>query len=69
MGGIFGSLQTFLRRHLVESLSGRLLMFTTLFVMLAEVLIYFPSAARYYLNALVLAQSLERLTNRGAVHL
>jgi signal transduction histidine kinase len=48
MGGIFGSLQIFLRRHLAESLSGRLLMFTTLFVMLAEVLIYFPSAARYY---------------------
>ena len=37
-----------MHRHLAASLSGRLLFFTTLFVLLAELLIYFPSAARQY---------------------
>jgi signal transduction histidine kinase len=48
MVGTFTRVRNFLHRHLVASLSGRLLFFTTLFVMLAEVMIYFPSAARYY---------------------
>jgi signal transduction histidine kinase len=48
MVGIFTRVRDFLHRHLVASLSGRLLFFTTLFVLLAEVMIYFPSAARHY---------------------
>lgn len=48
MVGIFKKLRDFLDRHVASSLSGRLLFFTTVFVMLAEVLIYFPSAARQY---------------------
>lgn len=48
MVGTLTRVRDFLRRHLVASLSGRLLFFTTLFVLLAEVFIYFPSAARYY---------------------
>jgi signal transduction histidine kinase len=48
MVGTFQKLQAFLHRHLVASLSGRLLFFTTLFVLLAEVMIYFPSSARNY---------------------
>lgn len=48
MVGLLQRTQEFLNRHLISSLSGRLLFFTTLFVMLAEVLIYFPSAARHY---------------------
>ena len=48
MTGTFERLRAFVHRHLVASLSGRLLFFTTLFVMLAEMLIYFPSAARHY---------------------
>ena len=35
-----------------RSLSGRLLLFTIAFVMLAEALLYFPSAARFYHDAL-----------------
>ncbi|MDZ4739319.1 MAG: sensor histidine kinase, partial [Alphaproteobacteria bacterium] len=48
MVGSFHKIRAFLDRHLISSLSGRLLFFTTLFVMLAEVMIYFPSAARHY---------------------
>ena len=48
MVGTFHKIRVFLDRHLISSLSGRLLFFTTLFVMLAEVMIYFPSAARHY---------------------
>jgi signal transduction histidine kinase len=48
MVGTFTRVRDFLHRHLTASLSGRLLFFTTLFVMLAEMFIYFPSAARYY---------------------
>ncbi len=53
MVGTFTRVRDFLHRHLVASLSGRLLFFTTLFVLLAEVFIYFPSAARYYHDILV----------------
>ena len=42
------TLRTFLYRNLVASLSGRLLFFTTMFVLLAEMVIYIPSAARHY---------------------
>lgn len=48
MAGPFQQLKAFFHRHLVASLSGRLLLFTTAFVLLAEILIYFPSGARYY---------------------
>lgn len=48
MAGFFNSIKSFLNRNLISSLSGRLLFFTTLFVLLAELLIYFPSAARHY---------------------
>jgi signal transduction histidine kinase len=48
MVGTLQSIRGLFRRFFVESLSGRLLLFTTGFVMLAEVLIYFPSAARNY---------------------
>lgn len=53
MVGLFSNIKSFLYRNLVTSLSGRLLFFTTLFVLLAELLIYFPSAARYYHDLLV----------------
>ena len=52
MVGTLDRVRNFLHRHLVASLSGRLLLFTTLFVLMAEVLIYFPSAARYYHDVL-----------------
>ena len=52
MVGTLDRVRNFLHRHLVASLSGRLLFFTTLFVLMAEVLIYFPSAARYYHDVL-----------------
>ncbi|MEQ1865542.1 MAG: HAMP domain-containing sensor histidine kinase [Micropepsaceae bacterium] len=48
MVGLFRNLQTFLHRHMAGSLSVKLLLATTTFVLLAEMLIYFPSAARYY---------------------
>jgi signal transduction histidine kinase len=48
MVGPLQQIRAFFHRHLVESLSGRLLLFTIGFVMLIEVLVYFPSAARYY---------------------
>jgi signal transduction histidine kinase len=48
MVGILRSIRSFFHRHLAASLSGRVLLFTTAFVLLAEILIYFPSAARYY---------------------
>jgi signal transduction histidine kinase len=48
MVGSLSDIRGLFRRFFVESLSGRLLLFTTGFVMLAEVLIYFPSAARNY---------------------
>ncbi len=48
MVGTLTRVRDFLHRHLAASLSGRLLFFTTLFVLLAELLIYFPSAARQY---------------------
>lgn len=52
MVGLSSSLRTFFRRVFFESLSRRLLLFTTAFVMLAEILIYFPSAARQYHDVL-----------------
>lgn len=48
MVDFFRRIQAFFHRHLAGSLSGRLLLFTTIFVMTAEIVIYFPSAARYY---------------------
>ncbi len=48
MAGVFTKIRDFLYRNLVASLSGRLLFFTTLFVLLAELVIYIPSAARNY---------------------
>lgn len=48
MAGVFKNIRDFLYRNLVASLSGRLLFFTTLFVLLAELVIYIPSAARHY---------------------
>jgi len=48
MVGLLQNIRDFLHRHLAGSLSGRLLLLTTVFVLLSEVLIYFPSAARYY---------------------
>ena len=48
MAGVFTNIRDFLYRNLVASLSGRLLFFTTLFVLLAELVIYIPSAARHY---------------------
>jgi signal transduction histidine kinase len=48
MVAFFNSVRNFLYRNLATSLSGRLLFFTTLFVLLAELLTYFPSAARHY---------------------
>jgi signal transduction histidine kinase len=48
MVGFFRNVQGFFHRHLAGSLSVKLLLATTAFVMLAEVMIYFPSAARYY---------------------
>lgn len=48
MVGFFRNVQGFFHRHLAGSLSVKLLLATTAFVMLAEIMIYFPSAARYY---------------------
>lgn len=48
MVGLLSNTKNFLYRNVVASLSGRLLFFTTLFVMIAELFIYFPSAARHY---------------------
>lgn len=48
MVGFFRNFQAYLYRHLAGSLSVKLLLATTLFVLLAEMLTYFPSAARYY---------------------
>ncbi|MGH8674865.1 MAG: sensor histidine kinase, partial [Burkholderiales bacterium] len=48
MVGVLQRMRTFISRLLIESLSGRLLLFTIGFVMLSEIVIYFPSAARYY---------------------
>jgi len=48
MAGVFTNIRDFIYRNLVASLSGRLLFFTTLFVLLAELVIYIPSAARHY---------------------
>ena len=48
MAELFNKTKSFLYRNVVASLSGRLLFFTTLFVLLAELLIYFPSSARHY---------------------
>lgn len=53
MFGTVYKIRAFMDRNLISSLSGRLLFFTTLFVMLAEVMIYFPSAARNYHDLLV----------------
>lgn len=44
----FQNVRAFFHRHLAGSLSVKLLLATTTFVLLAEVLIYFPSAARQY---------------------
>lgn len=48
MVGTFRNIGAFLRRLFFRSLSWQLLALTTLFVMMASILIYFPSAARYY---------------------
>lgn len=48
MVGILNDTRALLRRLGFTGLSGKLLVYTTAFVMLAEVLIYFPSIARYY---------------------
>jgi signal transduction histidine kinase len=45
-------MRDFFYRNLVASLSGRLLFFTSLFVLLAQMIIYLPSAARHYLDLL-----------------
>jgi signal transduction histidine kinase len=52
MGSALGNIRDFLYRHLVASLSGRLLFFTSLFVLAAQMIIYVPSAARHYLDLL-----------------
>jgi signal transduction histidine kinase len=52
MVGLLRNFQAFLHRHLAGSLSVKLLLATTLFVLLAEMLTYFPSAARYYRDLL-----------------
>lgn len=52
MVGLLQQVRTYFSRLFVESLSGWLLLLTTAFVMLAEVAIYFPSAARYYHDVL-----------------
>jgi len=44
----FKRLPETIARTVTQSLSGRLLLFTIAFVMLAEALLYFPSAARFY---------------------
>ena len=52
MVGFLQKVRNSFSRLFIESLSGRLLLFTTAFVMLAEIAIYFPSAARYYHDVL-----------------
>ncbi len=57
-------------RTVTQSLSGRLLLFTIAFVMLAEALLYFPSAARFYhdqlANRLAAAQIAVLALDQGA---
>ncbi len=48
MWDTFKRLPDTIARTVTQSLSGRLLLFTIAFVMLAEALLYFPSAARFY---------------------
>lgn len=48
MVGIFRNIQAYFYRRTASSLPLKLLLATTGFVLLAEVAIYFPSAARYY---------------------
>ena len=71
MVAFFNSVRNFLYRNLATSLSGRLLFFTTLFVLLAELLTYFPSAARHYhdllANRLAAAQIAVALMNAAAM--
>lgn len=50
MASVFGMIRAFFYRNLVASLSGRLLFFTSLFVLVAQMVIYLPSAARHYLD-------------------
>lgn len=50
MPDVFKKMRDFFYRHLVASLSGRLLFFTSLFVLAAQMIIYVPSAARHYLD-------------------
>ena len=52
MASLFGMIRAFFYRNLVASLSGRLLFFTSLFVLVAQMVIYLPSAARHYLDLL-----------------
>lgn len=52
MPDVFKNMRNFFYRHLVASLSGRLLFFTSLFVLAAQMIIYVPSAARHYLDLL-----------------
>lgn len=52
MVGFLSNIQALFRRFFLESLSRRLFLLTTAFVLLAEVLIYFPSAARQYHDVL-----------------
>lgn len=52
MPDVFKNMRDFFYRHLVASLSGRLLFFTSLFVLAAQMIIYVPSAARHYLDLL-----------------
>ena len=48
MVGFFRNIQAFFYRRTASSLPAKLLFATTGFVLLAEIAIYFPSAARYY---------------------
>lgn len=52
MASAFEIVRAFFYRNLVASLSGRLLFFTSLFVLIAQMVIYLPSAARHYLDLL-----------------
>jgi signal transduction histidine kinase len=52
MPDVLENMRDFFYRHLVASLSGRLLFFTSLFVLSAQMIIYVPSAARHYLDLL-----------------
>ena len=52
MVSAFEVVRAFFYRNLVASLSGRLLFFTSLFVLIAQMVIYLPSAARHYLDLL-----------------